>query len=114
MREEHPRASTRVRRAARTPPRAWSRALLRELGHQPPEGFWIAEGVEPGEDSARVEAADRVERFAAKESAEDAHGEEKGRVREPLRAVERQAACGDDGVDVRMKAKVARPVSSAT
>ena len=83
--------------------------LLRELGHQAVEGLWVAKVVEAGKDTARVEPLDGIEKLAAKERAEHAHGKQELGLRDPALTVERQSAGGDDRVDVGMKAQVSRP-----
>ena len=60
--------------------------------------------------AAGAEFGEAGQEFAAEERAEHVDGEEKVRCgRDPVRAVEREAAAGDEAVDVRMKRERARP-----
>jgi len=84
-------------------------ALLREPGHQAVEAVGIKKRVEPSEGSTRVEATDLVEHLAPKDGAQNAHGEQEARVRQPLRPVKRRAAGRDDRVHVGVEPQVTRP-----
>jgi hypothetical protein len=67
-------------------------------------------GADEPELAEGVGAAQGSEHLAAEQGAEDAHRKEKvGRGGDPALAVARQAASGDDAVDVGVKAQVAPP-----
>ena len=59
--------------------------------------------AEEGEASGRMQGREPFEKEAAEQAGEHAHGqEEAGLAGDPARTVRRQAAAGNDGVDVRM------------
>ena len=73
------------------------------------EGLWIAESIVTTQLIARLHSVKEIEGLAAKDFAHDLHGEQvlDGCGSPHARGV--KDAGGDDGVHVRVKAKVARP-----
>ncbi len=74
-------------------------ALVGELG----------EIAEEGEGAGRMQGCEAVEEEAAEQAREHAHGQEEARLAgDPARAVRRQAAAGNDDMDMGMRGELSR------